>query len=388
MSLLQITPPALSGPQTLDGLLTVGSGDNQQIFPAQAVTTALGFKSFWGTAASPDTGVVPVVRVVRTQEVTTGVLGDGSEQLAAGTYISVGTASTKGQPVGLFGGASTSSTQSSDNDDASGGYFVGRILATGTGIGIGSTFLGRSDSASGKADASQMVVYNGSGSAGTYNSTGRSGFNLIWGAADGADASVAFAVGNPNGYQFEYGLAVPAQVTGGKTGGVKTALIRDDGNAVNSIILNGTHSGYGIDFKGGTFTLGPIRLANNVAVVARNAADGADVSIWKFNASNEMEFPAANRFSNLLRFSAGVNMTFASATGTKIGTATNELIAFHNATPVGQRAGAAQAAVATTAATNVTPYGFTTAAQADALVTLVNELRAFAVEKGLIKGAA
>ena len=49
---------------------------------------------------------------------------------------------------------------------------------------------------------------------------------------------------------------------------------------------------------------------------------------------------------------------------------------------------AAQAAVATTASTNTTPYGFTTAAQADAIVTLVNELRAALVAKGIIKGAA
>lgn len=75
-------------------------------------------------------------------------------------------------------------------------------------------------------------------------------------------------------------------------------------------------------------------------------------------------------------------------TGTKIATATTQKIAFHNATPVAQRAGSAQAAVATTAATNSAPYGFSTAAQADALVALVNELRAALVEKGLIKGSA
>lgn len=75
-------------------------------------------------------------------------------------------------------------------------------------------------------------------------------------------------------------------------------------------------------------------------------------------------------------------------TGTKVGTATGQKLGFHNATPVVQRAGAAQAAVVTTAATQTTPYGFATQAQADALVTLVNELRAALVEKGLIKGSA
>jgi hypothetical protein len=76
------------------------------------------------------------------------------------------------------------------------------------------------------------------------------------------------------------------------------------------------------------------------------------------------------------------------STGTKIGTAITQKMGFYNATPIAQRAGAAQAAVATTGATQTTPWGYTTAAQANAIVTLVNELRAWAVAQGFIKGAA
>lgn len=72
----------------------------------------------------------------------------------------------------------------------------------------------------------------------------------------------------------------------------------------------------------------------------------------------------------------------------KIGRDTVEKIGFHGVTPVAQRSGAAQAAVVTTAATQTSPYGFSTSAQADAIVTLVNELRAAMVAKGLIKGSA
>lgn len=75
-------------------------------------------------------------------------------------------------------------------------------------------------------------------------------------------------------------------------------------------------------------------------------------------------------------------------TGTKIAQATGQKIAFHGSTPVIQRAGATQAAVAVTGSTNVVPFGYTTAAQADAIVTLVNEIRAALVQKGIIKGAA
>lgn len=56
--------------------------------------------------------------------------------------------------------------------------------------------------------------------------------------------------------------------------------------------------------------------------------------------------------------------------------------------PVGMRASSSQAAVTTTSATSTTPYGFATAAQANAIVTLVNELRASLVACGIIKGSA
>ncbi len=84
--------------------------------------------------------------------------------------------------------------------------------------------------------------------------------------------------------------------------------------------------------------------------------------------------------------------------------------AFFGATPIAQPASAGQAAVtatigaavASTGATNSSPYGFTTAAQADALVArvnelktlgeaekvLLNEIRGALVSLGLIKGAA
>jgi hypothetical protein len=74
--------------------------------------------------------------------------------------------------------------------------------------------------------------------------------------------------------------------------------------------------------------------------------------------------------------------------GFLIGNTAAEKVAFHGSTTVAQRSGAAQAAVATTAPTNSSPYGFSTSAQAAAIVTLVNELRAALVEKGIIKGSA
>lgn len=70
-----------------------------------------------------------------------------------------------------------------------------------------------------------------------------------------------------------------------------------------------------------------------------------------------------------------------------IGKAAATKIAFHGVTPVARRSGAAQAAVATTAATNSSPYGYSQA-QADAIIALLNEIRATLVAKGLMKGSA
>jgi len=93
-------------------------------------------------------------------------------------------------------------------------------------------------------------------------------------------------------------------------------------------------------------------------------------------------------FSEEVTIAEAKNVKLGTTTGTIIATDVSQKLAFHNSTPVVQRSGAAQDAVATTAATNVAPYGFTTAAQADAMVTLVNEIRAALVEKGIIKGGA
>lgn len=92
-------------------------------------------------------------------------------------------------------------------------------------------------------------------------------------------------------------------------------------------------------------------------------------------------------FSDSVTIADAKNIILNTTTGTKIGTATTQKLGFYNATPIVQRSGAAQAALATTASTNVAPYGFTTAAQADSIITLANEVRAWAVAQGFWAGS-
>lgn len=103
--------------------------------------------------------------------------------------------------------------------------------------------------------------------------------------------------------------------------------------------------------------------------------NGTSANVWALDAN-----------AATLTHADGFNYIFGTSTGSKLGSAANEKVAFHGATPVVQRSGAAQAAVATNAAA-LASFGFQQA-QADGLVTLVNELRAAMVEKGFIKGSA
>jgi hypothetical protein len=71
----------------------------------------------------------------------------------------------------------------------------------------------------------------------------------------------------------------------------------------------------------------------------------------------------------------------------KLGTTTASLVGFYSTAPIAQPSGAAQAAVATDAATTgAATYGFTSA-QANGMVATVNAMRAALIALGLIKGS-
>ncbi len=69
------------------------------------------------------------------------------------------------------------------------------------------------------------------------------------------------------------------------------------------------------------------------------------------------------------------------AEGLQIGQSAADLVGFHGVAPSIQQTKAV--AVATTASTTTTPYGFTTAAQADSIVTAVNAIIDILTAKGL-----
>lgn len=83
----------------------------------------------------------------------------------------------------------------------------------------------------------------------------------------------------------------------------------------------------------------------------------------------------------------GQQLSNGNTSGSSYGQSAADLISFYGATPVAQRSGVAQAAVTNTAATSTTPFGYSTSTQANAIVTLVNEMRATLVSLGLMAGS-
>ena len=84
----------------------------------------------------------------------------------------------------------------------------------------------------------------------------------------------------------------------------------------------------------------------------------------------------------------GRNYQFGQTTGTKFGLSSSDKIGKWGVVPIIQPASGDQAAIVTTGATQTNPWGFTTAAQANAIVTLLNEIRSALVSTGEIKGGA
>ena len=170
--------------------------------------------------------------------------------------------------------------------------------------------------------------------------------------------------------------------------GVAFQISRETGEATFSSNLNVGGIGYvtGNVITQGSFLFRDTNNVNRAQLANDYANQRLILSAYDNAGANAKTIYLSNSLG--LHFNDGVDIDLGTGTGTRIGASAAQKIGFHGATPTAQRSGAAQVAVATTAATNTTPYGFTTAAQANSIVTLVNEIRACIVEKGWMKGSA
>lgn len=87
---------------------------------------------------------------------------------------------------------------------------------------------------------------------------------------------------------------------------VRLTTIADYTNSVTSIDLQGVHTGYGVDFYSGSFASGAIRLDNQQRIVARNAADSANIEVLTTSAADSLVLGDSSSPYVLVRASAGI----------------------------------------------------------------------------------
>lgn len=335
-------PPALS----YDG------GDNPALL--NGVSTGRVLHITEGTAGSPVTAGAPTVKVVRTVAVTQATIdalgggagNDGSDVMGAIVGNAEGTAACEVQPIGVYAKARTVSTAGNPGNDAAGLYAQANVAGSGTGRAIGAALYAYRNSADASAAASGVEVLcgNSAGVAEAYTPTTAPKLMGAWVNAYGPNYSAAgIVIGNAHGQQFDVGIAAHGGVSGGFTGGCRTNVLRDDSNCTTTFKINGTKT-YILDFSGATITTGILGPNNKVLLAARNNANSADMNLISTNASDQLVLgTGAAQIATIksIAMTDATNLVLGTTTGTKIGTATTQKLAFYNATPIVQQTGVA-----------------------------------------------
>jgi hypothetical protein len=242
-------------------LPNLGTGSEVNIW--SNATEGASISAVQGSAGTRDGTFNPPIKASRILEVTQAstngvVTGDGSENFAAIHGAVQGATNCQVQAVGVAGFAANvcatdPGTVADQNPDACGIYGVGRVNSGGVGVGIGAFFRGQRDGSTGYYTGVEIQTYNGHTVATTYSSTAFTSSAIWMNAVGNEDTAVGLLFGQPFGRQFDYGIAANRQVSGGKTGGIKTALIYDESSATWSYKIAGSKTG-GIDTTGATFS--------------------------------------------------------------------------------------------------------------------------------------
>lgn len=283
---------------------------SEEVEPAIALTAG-GQASVSGTltppvtipaSTAPDTSLLPsltVGRFISHNNLQGDFGGDGAQDFAAITVSNEGAASNLNgvQPVGIFAFSGNQGTQAPNGTgaapDAVAVYGEGQITNGGTGLAAGGFFIAQrtATAAAGIITAVQVQTNNQLNNA-SYSPTAVTDTCLWLSNASTKHAGSAVLIGPSNTLGlFDVGIGI----MGAASGPIINASFRDDGNAVSCIVLNGSHTGFGLDLSGGTFTGGAIKLPE------------------------------------------GGNVVLGTATGTQIGTATGQKLGFYGKAPIVQQ---------------------------------------------------
>jgi hypothetical protein len=412
-----------TGAKTFQAQVNIGNATYATTTLQFAGTTAnaIAFNNA-GTAAVSQTGGVRTagVKLILYPSSNYSVTPDFAIGMASTTEMYIGSTGATNTEVSMyFGSAKLGSFYSAGLAVRGGGLLVNTGASTTTGVGNALSTLIFSTSVS-AAPSDQNLRSNGTRIVLQPNT------NVGW-----ADAAIGYndadketwitgakTSGSSDGRISFYAGGVTSGTSFRRVGYFSgTGLVFDSpGNTTNApITFNGTTInwinfgtiGSGAPSTGNARSAGlKIALYPNVSVNATDygigvdtanyetwisggvtGANGGMVSFWVGALSNFKRTVWITE--NALNLAAGTNIvTATTGTGGQIGTSTSQLVGFHGVAGTAQRAAAAQAAVATTAATQTTPWGYSTAAQADGVITLLNEIRTVLVNKGLMKGSA
>lgn len=156
--------------------------------------------------------------------------------------------------------------------------------------------------------------------------------------------------------------------------------------AANTLIATGDSSSK-MSVVSGTRVMSMINFAADLNYLGSTGAtlivQTSDSNMLKFQTNNTDRFTIGTAGS--FTIADANNFIFNATTGTKLGTATTQKLAFWNATPIVQPSGAAQAALAPYA---TGAFGLDSNANMQAMYDLVMAMRTVLVNTGLMKGAA
>lgn len=100
------------------------------------------------------------------------------------------------------------------------------------------------------------------------------------------------------------------------------------GSAWYSGITIDAAADYGLRLTG-TFANAAVLIGNNIGVKARNAANTADVEMFRLDTANHFQVSVTMSIAD-----GGADIVLGTSTGTKFGTSTSQKLAFYGATPI------------------------------------------------------
>lgn len=360
------TPFAVTGTITLSALAGQTLIDNAGTDLDNLGTGPWAPARWWltsGTQAQPITVAQPTVKLSSTFGTTLATSGSLANSEKAGTTFAAYAQDAAGCGIQITGVLGSAKQLTATGSDAVGVYGLGTISGAGTGIGTGGYFEGRRLVNTGKALGFEVRVTNLTATSGTYSSAGLSDTQGLWITSAGtgtASSGCGISLGAISGSQFRVGYAAVA-------GSIADSTFRDDSSSTVSLDVRGTHT-YALDTSNFTPAASSraVRLGNTHRFSAVNNAGTGVVDLFACDTSDRFQFFPGTP-GNVV-FSNGVNLVFSTGTtGSQIGTAGTQKLAFYGATPIIRPT--ATPAAATDLAT---------------VITLANDLRTKLLALGLV----